>query len=156
ATPAAAAFKETIDLKRLSPVQRNLFTGEEELIHVDIDHAIPEDETEVDDGISLVKTEDSAQLILSGFGLFLGKKSERLIVRKGKEVIYQFPFFRVQEVVIASKGISISSDLLEELCIRGIRVKFWVSSRKPYALITSPHLNATIQTRRHQLAAFDD
>src|SRR2546430_3485813 len=74
AAPAAAAFKEAIDLKLLTPVQRNLFTGEAEPVHVDIDHAIPEDETEVDDGISLVRTEDSAQLILSGFGLFLGKK----------------------------------------------------------------------------------
>src|SRR5881396_585152 len=156
ATPAVVAFKEVIDSKRLAPVQRNLFTGEPEPVHVDIDHAVPEDETEVDDGISLVKTEDSAQLILSGFGLFLGKKSERLIVRKGKQVIYQFPFFRIQEVVIASKGISVSSDLLEELCIRGIRLNFWGTSGKPYALITSPHLNATIQTRRDQLAAFDD
>src|SRR5437016_1295819 len=115
--PAAAAFKEAIDSRLLTPVQRNLFTGKPEAIHIDIDHAIPEDETEVDDGISLVKTEDSAQLILSGFGLFLGKKSERLIVRKGKEVVYQFPFFRIQEVVVASKGISISSGLLDELCV---------------------------------------
>jgi len=156
ATPAVVAFKEVIDSKLLAPVQRNLFTGELEPVEIEIDRPIPEDETEIDDGISLVKTDDSAQLILSGFGLFLGKKSERLIVRKGKEVIYQFPFFRVQEVVIASKGISISSDLLEELCIRGIRLNFWGTSGKPYALITSPHLNATIQTRRDQLAAFDD
>src|SRR5437667_11829533 len=61
AAPAAATFKEAIDLKLLTPVQRNLFTGEAEPVHVDIDHAIPEDETEVDDGISLVKTEDSAR-----------------------------------------------------------------------------------------------
>src|SRR5712692_8803996 len=155
-TPAAAAFREVIDSKLLTPVQRNLFTGEPEPIHIDVDHSIPEDETEIDDGISLVKTEDSAQLILSGFGLFLGKKSERLIVRKGKEVVYQFPFFRIQEVVIASKGISISSDLLEELCVRGIRVNFWGAAGKPYALISSPYLNATIQTRRDQLTAFSD
>jgi hypothetical protein len=114
-------------------------------------HRPTDDETQIDDGISIVKTEDSAQLILSGFGLFLGKKSERLIVRKGKEVVYQFPFFRIQEVVIASKGISVSSDLLEELCVRGIRLNFWGTTGKPYALITSPHLNATIQTRRDQL-----
>src|SRR5437016_7626382 len=103
ATPAVVAFKEVIDSKLLAPVQRNLFTGELEPVEIEIDRPIPEDETEIDDGISLVKTDDSAQLILSGFGLFLGKKSERLIVRKGKQVIYQFPFFRVQEVVIRSE-----------------------------------------------------
>src|SRR5438105_2926571 len=127
----AAAFREVIDSKLVIPVQRNLFTGEPEPIQVDVDQAIPADETEIDDGISLVKTEDSAQLILSGFGLFLGKKSERLIVRKGKEVVYQFPFFRIQEVIIASKGISLSSDLLEELCVRGIRLNFWGTTGKP-------------------------
>ena len=95
-------------------------------------------------------------MVISGFGLYLGKKSERLIVRKDRTVLYQFPFFRIQEVVVASKGISLSSDLLEELCVRGIRINFWGSAGKPYALVSSPYLNATIQTRRDQLAAFND
>ena len=37
----AAAFKEGMDSKRLRPVERNLFTGEPESIHFDIDQAIP-------------------------------------------------------------------------------------------------------------------
>src|SRR5207247_2286655 len=78
------------------------------------------------------------------------------VVRKDKTVVYQFPFFRIQEVVVASKGISLSSDLLEELCVRGIRINFWGTAGKPYALISSPYLNATIQTRRDQLKAFSD
>jgi hypothetical protein len=41
APPAAAAFKEAIDSKLLAPIQRNLFTGEPEPVHVDIDEAIP-------------------------------------------------------------------------------------------------------------------
>src|SRR5207253_9046782 len=116
---------------------------------------MPDDETVLDEGISVVKTEDAAQLIVSGFGVYLGKKSERLTVRKDKTVVYQFPFFRIQEVVIASKGISISSDLLEELCVRGIRINFWGGAGKPYALLSSPYLNATIQTRRDQLMALN-
>jgi CRISPR-associated protein Cas1 len=149
-------FFAALQAERTKPAQRNLFTGDVEPVQVDIEEPIPSDVTEIDDGVSLVKTDDLAQLVLSGFGLFLGKKSERLIVRKNKDLIYQFPFFRLQEVVIASKGVSISSDLLEELCLRGIRLNFWGASGKPYALITSPHLNATIQTRRDQLAAFND
>ena len=42
-------------------------------------------------------------------------------------------------------------DLLEELCVRGIRLNFWGAAGKPYALISSPYLNATIQTRRDTL-----
>jgi CRISPR-associated protein Cas1 len=149
-------FYTLLESERRRPVQRNLFSGELESVAVDISADYPEDVTAVDDGISLLKTEDAAQLIVSGFGLFLGKKSERLTVRKDKSVVYQFPFFRIQEVVVASRGISISSDLLEELCVRGIRLNFWGAAGKPYALISSPYLNATIQTRRDQLAAFSD
>jgi hypothetical protein len=86
--------------------QFNLFTGAAEPVAVDV--AEPEEpgqEIRVDEGITLVKSEDGSQLIVSGYGLFLSKKSERLLVRKGKDVIYQFPFFRIKEVVVGSRGI---------------------------------------------------
>ena len=140
-----------------SPAQFNLFTGAAELIPIEIAEPAEEDrEIRVDEGISLVRTEDGSQLILSGFGLFLSKKSERLLVRKGKQVIYQFPFFRLTEVVVGSKGITISSDLLEEMCLRGIRLSFLDRSGKPYAMVTSPMLTATVQARREQILAFTD
>jgi len=141
----------------VSPAQFNLFTGAAELIPVEISE--PEEtgrEIRIDEGISLVKSEDGSQLILSGFGLFLSKKSERLLVRKGTRVIYQFPFFRLNEVVVSSKGITLSSDLLEEACLRGIRLSFLDRSGKPYAMVTSPMLTATVQARREQILAFTD
>jgi hypothetical protein len=49
-----------------------------------------------------VKTEDNSQLVLSGYGLFLRKKSERLLVKKGDSLIYQFPFFRLNEMGVVS------------------------------------------------------
>ncbi|MBE0426170.1 MAG: CRISPR-associated endonuclease Cas1 [Nitrospirae bacterium] len=104
----------------------------------------------------MVKTDDTSQIILSGYGIFLSKKSERLLVRKGKDVIYQFPLFRLKDVVIASKGITISSDLIEELCLRGITLHFLSGVNKPYAMITSPMLTATIEARREQLEAMKD
>jgi CRISPR-associated protein Cas1 len=141
----------------LSPAQFNLFTGAAELIPIEVAEPVEEErEIRVDEGISLVKTEDGSQLILSGFGLFLSKKSERLLVRKGKQVIYQFPFFRLNEVVVGSKGITVSSDLLEEMCLRGIRLSFLDRSGKPYAMVTSPMLTATVQARREQILAFTD
>ena len=125
--------------ERYSPAQFNLFTGAAELIPIEVAEPVEDDrEIRVDEGISLVKTEDGSQLILSGFGLFLSKKSERLLVRKGKQVIYQFPFFRLNEVVVGSKGITVSSDLLEEMCLRGIRLSFLDRSGKPYAMVTLP------------------
>jgi len=87
--------------ERRSHAQFNLFTGAAEPISVEVSEPEePEREIRVDEGITLVKSEDGSQLILSGYGLFLSKKSERLLVRKGKDVIYQFPFFRIKEVVV--------------------------------------------------------
>jgi len=136
--------------------QLNLFTGALEPVPIEVPDPPQPGEIRVDDGITLVKTEDTSQLVISGFGLFLRKKSERLLVRKGETLIYQFPFFRLNEVVIASRGISFSSDLIEELCERGVRVSFLDSRGQPYAMLTSPMLTATIQSRREQLLAFHD
>lgn len=136
--------------------QLNLFTGELESLPIEAPDPPQPGEIQVDDGITLVKTEDSSQLILSGFGLFLRKKSERLLVRKGDKLLYQFPFFRLNEVVIASRGVGFSSDLIEELCERGVRISFLDSRGQPYAMLTSPMLTATVQARREQLLAFHD
>ena len=75
----------------------------------------------------VAKTADLAQVILSGYGIYLGKKSERLQIKVAGKVAkdangstYEFPMFRLSEVVIASRGVSFSSDLLEEFCERGI------------------------------------
>lgn len=136
--------------------QYNWITGEVEIIPEQMalplppvdDAVLPEDGT-----VSLLATESGSQLFVSGFGLFVGKKSERVVVRQGKSVCAQVPFMRVQEIIIASKGVSLSSDLIEELCERGIRIAFLNSSGKPTALVTSPMLTATVETRRAQLSA---
>src|SRR5262245_23867160 len=140
----------------LAAGQWNLFTGELEPLPIEVPEPAETGEIRVDEGITLIKTEDTSQLVLSGFGLFLRKKSERLLVRKGDALIYQFPFFRLNEVAIASRGIGLSSDLIEELCERWVRVSFLDSRGQPYAMLTSPMLSATVQARREQLLAFHD
>ena len=138
------------------PAQFNLFTGEAEPLPIEVPDPRALHELRIDDGITLVKSDDSSQLIVSGYGLYLGKKSERLVVRKGKTVVYQFPFFRIHEVVVGSRGVSLSTDLLEELCQRGVRLSLLDSTGKPYAMLTSPMLTATVQARREQILAFTD
>jgi CRISPR-associated protein Cas1 len=105
---------------------------------------------------SVAKTADSAQLILSGFGIYLGKKSERLLVKLNGKTVYEFPFFRISEVVVASRGVSLSSDLIKEFCERGIRTTFVEPSGRPYAMLSSPALTATVESRREQLLAYND
>ncbi|MBW2097035.1 MAG: CRISPR-associated endonuclease Cas1 [Deltaproteobacteria bacterium] len=140
---------------REPPAQYDLFTGEAKPLPILVDKDVEED-IRVSDEITLVRSGDAAQIVLSGFGLFLSKKSDRLIVRKGKDLIYEFPFFRLSEVCITSKGITISSDLIMELCARGIHINFLQGNGRPFAKLTSPMLSATIQARREQFRALDD
>lgn len=107
------------------------------------------------DHVSLLATENGAQLYVSGFGLFIGKKSERVIVKHSGKTCAELPLMRLQEIVIGSKGVSLSSDLIDTACERGIRMAFLSASGRPYALLTSPFLTATVETRKSQLAAID-
>lgn len=137
------------------PAQINLFTGQEEPVRYPVEREFDEEEIAIREGLTLVKSGDTSQLIVSGFGTFLSKVSERLTVRLGKKVVYEFPFFRLSEVTVASKGVTISTDLLQELCQRGIQINFLQVSGRPYAKITSPMLTATIAARRAQIGALE-
>lgn len=143
-------------LPEQAPAQLNLFTREAEPLPIEVPDPRLASELRIDDGITLVKSDDTSQLIVSGYGLYLGRKSERLVVRKGKGVVYQFPLFRLSEVVVGSRGVSLSTDLVEELCRRGVRLSLLDSTGKPYAMLTSPMLTATVQARREQILAFND
>ncbi len=68
----------------------------------------------------------------------------------------EFPLFRVSEIVVASRGVSLSSDLIEACCERGIRISFLSSTGRPFAMLSSPMLTATVKTRREQMAAYLD
>lgn len=68
----------------------------------------------------------------------------------------EVPLFRVHDIVIASRGVSLSTDLIEACCERGIRIALLSPGGQPYALLSSPHLGATVRTRREQLGAYGD
>lgn len=139
------------------PAQYNWLTRDLDVVPEQLELSLPPVDDVVlpgDDRVILLATENGSQLFVSGFGLFIGKKSERVVVKQGKEVCAQVPLMRLQEIIIASRGISFSSDLVAELCERGIRIALLTSSGKPFALLTSPMLTATVETRRAQFAAY--
>ncbi len=68
----------------------------------------------------------------------------------------ELPLFRIGEIIIASSGVSLSTDLIEECCERGIRLSFLTPGGRPIAMLSSPMLTATVQTRREQMAAYGD
>ncbi|MEM3180929.1 MAG: CRISPR-associated endonuclease Cas1 [Candidatus Micrarchaeaceae archaeon] len=97
---------------------------------------------------------DQRTLIISGFGYFIGKKSERLIIKKKKEVIAQYAMSDLDEIIITSRGASISTSLIKEACKRGIKICIW-SNSYPNVMISSPQLAAFAEVKRAQFAALD-
>ncbi len=95
-------------------------------------------------------------LSLVVYGSALGKTSERFVVKQHGKVIEEKPFFRVSEIVVPSRGVSLSAAALFEAVTRGIRVSFLGPTGTPYALLSSSALVATVETRRAQLSAYDD
>ena len=93
-----------------------------------------EEENPVSEYVSLLATENGAQLFVSGFGVSLGKKSERVVVKHKGKACAEVPFLKLQEIVVGSRGVSLSTDLLDAACERGVRVAFLTASGKPYAL----------------------
>ena len=99
---------------------------------------------------------EEGQIIVSEFGAFIGKKSERLVIRQGKDVVQQVPFHEVQSIIITGPGVSISTDVIQECMEHGIQIDFLTFSGKPYAKLTSPYLSGTVITRREQLLAYHE
>jgi CRISPR-associated protein Cas1 len=115
----------------------------------------PEIDPAYEDKVSMLATENGTQLLIAGFGLSVGKQSERIVVKQARKVVAQLPLLRLQEVVIGSRGVSLSSDIIEALCQRGIRMAFLSGTGRPYALLTSPLLTATVEIRKAQIRAVD-
>lgn len=53
-------------------------------------------------------------LIVNNFGSFIGKKSERLVVKEKGKVVQEVPFFDLVQVTIATNGVSLSSDAVRK------------------------------------------
>jgi len=95
-------------------------------------------------------------LVVDTYGAFLGKKSQRLQVEIDGKVTEEYPFMHLDGLVITSKGVSLSTDLLSALIGNGIMTYITDYRGEPVALISSPALHATVKTRRKQLLAIYD
>jgi len=76
--------------------------------------------------------------------------------RGGPRPDEEIPLFRVGEIIVPARGVSLSTDLIEEVVSRGIPITFLRPGGEPYAMLVSPMLTATTLTRRAQLKAMDN
>ncbi|TEB12835.1 CRISPR-associated endonuclease Cas1 [Pelotomaculum propionicicum] len=96
------------------------------------------------------------ELLVTNYGSFLGKKSERLVLKENGKVVSEIPFHDLEQVIIDTPGASLSTDMIRECVEHGVQISFLTPSGKPFAKLVSPYLTGTVITRREQLMAFFD
>ncbi len=99
---------------------------------------------------------DKRQLILDKYGLFLSKHSERLRVKAEGAIVEEVPLIHLESILITSRGVTLSSDVVEVCSERGIDIVFISGNGEVYGRLGSPSLVGTVKTRREQLAALMD
>jgi len=137
--------------------QINLFTGEPEIPSLMVEMFPPGDtEQTLEEGITVVSSPEGMAVHISGWGAHVGKKSERLVLRKkgGTGVLWQVPLDQIHEVQLSANGVAITSDAVAELADRGIRVSLLAFNGRPIAQLSSPNLTASVAIRRAQLEAY--
>jgi CRISPR-associated protein Cas1 len=96
------------------------------------------------------------QLVIEGWGTFVGKHSERLRLTHKAAPNEEIPLEHLQQILVTGGGVSLSSDALEECAKRGIPVHFIDYAGRAYASLFSGQLTGTVKTRRAQLLAYTD
>ena len=93
-------------------------------------------------------------LTISDYGTSLGLKSGRLVVKHGDEQ-KQYPLNRLRTLSIAKGGVGLSSNLIEALSYRGIKLLFLDFKGTPYAQIIPARHHTVVGVRQHQLSFCD-
>jgi group II intron reverse transcriptase/maturase/CRISPR-associated endonuclease Cas1 len=84
------------------------------------------------------KAQQASVLIASSPGSSLGITSKRAVLREGGRKVKETPLFALRHIVVSSRGVSLSSDLVAHCAERGIPVAFLDYRGRPYAHIYSP------------------
>ena len=138
------------------PVQYNLFTNEPEQILIDFELIFSKPaKWRLSNSVFIVTSEEYSELIISGHNVKLSKKNERIVIKDGESPVYEIPLFKITHINIQSRGVSLSSDIVEETSKRGIFMTFSSYNGKPYAMMYSPNLDSMIQTRRKQILSYE-
>ncbi len=89
-------------------------------------------------------------LTITHYGAFIGLESKRLVVKDKEKIIGEFPISRLRTLQIASRGVSISSNVLYELSLRGVSVFFLDFRSIPVLALSGTQQHAVVELRKQQ------
>jgi CRISP-associated protein Cas1 len=96
------------------------------------------------------------ELIVETHGVLVCKHQGRLRVMRDKEKLQEVPLVMLEQVLIASNGVALTSDVVRICSENGIPIHFVNGDGRSYGTLYSSGLTGTIQTRRAQLEAYAD
>ncbi len=96
------------------------------------------------------------ELIVEMCGVLVCKHQGRIRVMREKERLQEVPLVMLEQVIIASNGVAVTSDVVRVCSENGIPIHFVSGSGRSYGTLYSSGLTGTIQTRRAQLEAYND
>jgi len=87
-------------------------------------------------------------IFINEYGVFLGVKSELLVIKKDKKVVKELPLSRIKTIQISSKGVSLSSNLILSCASRGIKIL--LNSYSTFCGISSLYEHKSVVIRQNQ------
>lgn len=97
----------------------------------------------------------SAELVIAEPGVFLGKTSQRIVVKKQRRVLKQIPLRELRHVVITTSGVTLSSAMITFCAQAQVPIDFLSPRGDPVARLYTP-LDALGHTGLQQLRAVHD
>jgi CRISPR-associated protein Cas1 len=96
-------------------------------------------------------------LIVDTFGCFVSKHQGRLRVEKGKERLAEVPIMHLEQVLIVSDGVGLSSDVVRACAAEGIPLHF-LNGRDgdDFGTLVASGITGMALTKRAQLHAYED
>ncbi|MGB9959702.1 MAG: CRISPR-associated endonuclease Cas1 [Candidatus Bathyarchaeales archaeon] len=95
------------------------------------------------------------RIFLDDFGIFLGRKRNRFIIKKEDEV-KEMVADDVDSIICCSSGVAFSASALDLAIQNNIQVVFARYSGWPYAVLMPASMTGSVRARREQFTAYND
>ena len=99
---------------------------------------------------------NGSRLIVSGYGVRLGYRNGLFVVKEKNKVIAEAAPSMIEQIIIVTSGVSVSSKAIRTAIYHGIDVVFLDSRGLPIGRLYPPFINKTVDTRREQYLAYID
>ena len=79
-----------------------------------------------------------SELVVSTPGTFMGHRSNRLVMYRERQKVFDEPLIKVKSILIHSRGVTVSSDLIEACAKREVPIVFSSAKGYVYASVHAP------------------